>query len=191
MNRWGVMPTKPAQSQAAGMRGSSSWKRRIIERKKVHIQTHSTASARRISASTSCSMPFGFTSTQSRRRPRVASNTSLSVGTGSGGKLRSCQPTMGAELVELSEGEGADGAVAVGRAVDRGVVHDHGDAIGREIDIDLDGVHRQLQRRPHGGEGVLGGLQGAPAVGDDERPGQGVVRHFASQYSIGGWRAHW
>ena len=41
---------------------------------------------------------------------------------------------------ELGGGQGADGAGAIGRAIERGVVNDDGNAVGGELDVDLEAV---------------------------------------------------
>src|SRR5699024_9563397 len=58
----------------------------------------------------------------------------------------------------------------VGGAFQGRVVHEHGFAVGGELDVDLDGLGAQFVGGVDGGEGVLGCVPGGSAVGDgDER----------------------
>ena len=79
------------------------------------------------------------------------------------------EPVGGVELAQLRQRERRDGAVAVGRAVDRRVVHDDDLAVLGHPDVELEHVGADLQRaleRVHrvGRELVLAAL-----VGDVER----------------------
>ena len=85
------------------------------------------------------------------------------------GVVAAREPVRGVELAQLLERERRDRAVAVGRAVDRRVVHDHDLAVLGHADVELEHVGADLQRaleRVHrvGRELVLAAL-----VGDVER----------------------
>jgi hypothetical protein len=68
---------------------------------------------------------------------------------------------------EVGEFQGGDGAAAVGGAVDAAVVDADEMSVRGQPYIALQGVRPVLDRLLVRGQGVLGGLFGGPAVGDD------------------------
>ncbi len=72
---------------------------------------------------------------------------------------------------ELLGGEADDGALAVRRPVEVGVMDDHRHPVGTRRRVDLDEVDAERSRGIDGREAVLRGHCRIAAVGDDERPG--------------------
>ena len=117
-------------------------------------------------------------------RPDNDASASCSVGTASD---RSPDPSI-RSAEHLREGQLADEARAVGRAIDGGVVDHDGLAVGRDPDVELDraraGIHRRLERR----ERVLRAFGGCASVGDDQRQGsltEWPFRHYRPPYVAG------
>ena len=86
------------------------------------------------------------------------------------------EPRPGVERAHLGERERGEPPVAVGRAVDLGVVHEHGLPVGGERDIHLDVVESAAERGPDRGERVLGSAGAAAAMARDERRIAGCAR---------------
>jgi hypothetical protein len=87
------------------------------------------------------------------------------------GVVAAGEPVGGVEPAQLPERERRHGAMAVRRAIDRGVVHDDDLAVLGHADVELEHVGADLQRAPERVHRVRGELVLAALVGDVERLG--------------------
>ena len=112
-----------------------------------------------------------------RTRPFSTSGSSVTDRISSSAqRLRSAAGPARAELelLQLGQVQGRDDAAAVRGVPDLPVVHADQDAVAGHPHVALDGVRADRGGLAVGRQGVLGGLRGRAAVGDDLGPVNGV-----------------
>ena len=82
-------------------------------------------------------------------------------------------PATRIQLGELGPGQVTAGAVAVGRALQRGVVHQKGHAVAAQLGVALEHAVAVLGAQPERGQGVFRGQLARATVGDPAGVGPG------------------
>ena len=79
----------------------------------------------------------------------------------------------GVERLDLTERHSAHRAAAVGRAIDRRIVHHDRLAVGRRAQVELDGIDAHVDRAAKGGDGILRHTRRQPAMRHHQRLAEG------------------